>query len=363
VTTTAVVTRRAGFTLTLHSPGHRFLEVRPTAGWLERPWPEDVIVLDLESSSVTADALATLRDGGRGQPVVVVANDTDGWDSLIADHPDLFLVSVPVVPAALIATVERAARLSHAAPKAHTGPAPAAEVRAQTPEPEPAVAPDQGPAAADRPVQSSLDTQPSPTAARAPDGLPGPRTRLAVDSPAEPAPPGVTVVRDDPVALVRALRPLVGRLSRVAEVAELVRKRVVTAVPCEASAVLVPDGDVWRVAAGAALRPLEERLQIDAAHWLVSEIVGSGHGILICDTDIARTKLSGSPLAAWPNLLALPVAEVAGVVLLARQVKPFSREDVTKAKQAIGPAGLQLSEAVDVRDLARALAPFLDAAD
>ena len=163
---------------------------------------------------------------------------------------------------------------------------------------------------------------------------------------------------DEPIQLVRLLRPLVGRLSRVPEVAELLRQRCASAVPCEASAVLVPDGEIWRVAAGHQLRPLEERLQVDAAHWLVTEVVAQGHGVLIRDTDIARTRLSGAPLAAWPNLMALPVSEVNAVVLLARQVKPFSRSDLTKGKQAIGPAALQLGEAVDVRDLARALSQF-----
>jgi len=161
-----------------------------------------------------------------------------------------------------------------------------------------------------------------------------------------------------PFHLVRQLRPLVGRLSRVPEVAELVRQRCASAVPCEASAVLVPDGEIWRVAAGANLRPLEHRVQIDSVHWLVTEVVGQGHGVTIRDTDIARTRLSGAPLAAWPNLLAIPVAEVNVVVLLARQVREFSRSDLTKAKQAIGPASTQLSEALDVRDLARALSGF-----
>jgi len=160
--------------------------------------------------------------------------------------------------------------------------------------------------------------------------------------------------------LVRALTPLVGRLSRLHEVSEMARVRCASAVPCEASAVLVPDGDAWRVSAGDRLRPLEERVQVAAQHWLITEVVGKGHGLLFRDTDVARTKLSGAPLASWPNLLALPVDEVDAVVLLARRDKPFAGADLTAAKQSLGSVAQQLAEAVDVRQLARALNVFLD---
>jgi hypothetical protein len=48
------------------------------------------------------------------------------------------------------------------------------------------------------------------------------------------------------------------------------------------------------------------------------------------------------------------------VILLARRGKPFGRADLTAARQSLGAAALQLREAVDVRDLARSLSPFLD---
>ncbi len=162
-------------------------------------------------------------------------------------------------------------------------------------------------------------------------------------------------MRADAIDLVRELLPLVGRLSRLPEVAEMARVRCSSVVPCEASAVLVPDGDVWRVAAGDRLRPLEERVQIPSTHWLVTEVIGKGHGLLIRDTDIARTKLSGAHLASWPNLLAMPVSDVDAVILLARRDKPFGRADLTAARQSLGAAALQLREAIDVRALARAL--------
>jgi hypothetical protein len=162
------------------------------------------------------------------------------------------------------------------------------------------------------------------------------------------------------MTMVHGLSRDASRLSRVHEVAEVIRRNCAASVDCGASAVLVPDGDVWRVAAGQHLRPLEERFQITTEHWLVTEVAAAHHGVLIKDTDIARTKLGGAPLVSWPNLLALPVEEVGAIVLLARDGNGFGRGDLTKVRQALGDAGTQLRDAVDVRDLARRLAKFTD---
>lgn len=359
MTSVAVVTKRAGLTLTMQAPGHRFSEVRPVAEWLERSWSEDVLVLDLESADLALDAIETLRAAGVDAPLIMVANDTDGWDEVIALHPDLFLVSLPLSPPALLATVERAARAARSPLAASTvDVTPAAEVvigavrGAPTPTlqpPSPAVPPPR-PDTVDRPPRERI-------ARREQEARPDP----APEAPAADRrkPRGAA----DAASLVRDLHAVVALLSRVPEVAEVVRQRCADAVSCDASTVLVPDGDAWRVAAGANLRPLEHRFQIDAAHWLVSEVVRNGHGVLIRDTDIARNRLAGAPLASWPNLLAIPVPEVDGIVLLARDTKPFTRKDLTRVRPAIGQAATQLKEAYDVRALARALAPFTDPVD
>lgn len=177
----------------------------------------------------------------------------------------------------------------------------------------------------------------------------------------EPAP---TLTEHRPVMnVVRSLQGDIFRLGRVPEVAELLRQHCASAVACDASAVLVPDGDVWRVSAGDHLRPLEKRLQISSGHWLVTEVVEAGHGLLIKNTDIARTQLSGSPLASWPNLLALPVADARALLLLARQDKSFNRKDLTRARQEVGSFGSQLADALDVRRLARKMIEFVDLVD
>ena len=163
--------------------------------------------------------------------------------------------------------------------------------------------------------------------------------------------------------LVRSLLQGVERLGRVHEVAEMLRQRCASSVACDASAVLVPDGNAWRVAAGEHLRPLEERLQIGPDHWLAMEVVAANHGLIIQNTDIARTRLSGAPLASWPNLIALPVSGVGALVLLARQDKGFGRKDLNSLRQEVEAFGGQLQDAVDVRDLARKMIDFVDLVD
>ncbi|HET7736865.1 MAG TPA: hypothetical protein VFK52_12880, partial [Nocardioidaceae bacterium] len=135
------------------------------------------------------------------------------------------------------------------------------------------------------------------------------------------------------------------------------------AVGCEASVVLVRDGDSWRVAAGEHLRPLEERLQVAGDHWLVKEVVDSHHGVTITDTDIARTRLGGAPLASWPNLMALPVDDVQAFVVLARTAKAFTRKELNLARREIDTFGDQIHDAIDVRALARRMREFLDLVD
>ena len=98
----------------------------------------------------------------------------------------------------------------------------------------------------------------------------------------------------------------------------------------------VPAGPLYRALQTGSDVTLDDGRVVRSA-----EVVGRGHGLLIRDTDIARTRLSGAPLAAWPNLMALPVTEVNAVILLARQLKEFSRADLTKGKQVYVEGSLQ----------------------
>ena len=158
---------------------------------------------------------------------------------------------------------------------------------------------------------------------------------------------------------MRALLREVAVLPRVADTAGVVLSRATEAAAADAAAVLVPDEGVWRVEAGSGLRPLEERLQMDATHWLVTEIAIGRRGLLIKNTDVARNQLAGAPLASWANLLAVPVAgEV--FVLLAREHSAFSREDLTQVAGAVVGLDAPMNDAIDVRRLARKMIDYLD---
>ena len=131
----------------------------------------------------------------------------------------------------------------------------------------------------------------------------------------------------------------------------------------DAAAILVPDGPVWRVSGGVGLRPLERRLVLEEAHWLISEIGSAGRAVLIEDTDIIRQQLSGAPLAAWRHLLAVPVPHVRAIVVLARGQEggPFTDRDLSAVIAPVREAAELLAQAVQTRRLARMLSPLREA--
>lgn len=191
---------------------------------------------------------------------------------------------------------------------------------------------------------------------------PAPPARVA------PAPPSPRAEADptsrrtrrevsDPDALVPALLAVSDRLYGVRETGTAVAGHVKEVVGVDAVAVLVPDGAVWTVAGAVGHRHLEERLTVTADHWLVKEVTEVQHGVIVEDTDIARARLAGAPLAAWPHLLACPLTSVHGLVLLARSDNgpAFTSRDLAHASQALGEAGPLFSAAVLVRELARRL--------
>jgi hypothetical protein len=126
--------------------------------------------------------------------------------------------------------------------------------------------------------------------------------------------------------------------------------------------VLIPDGAVWRVNAGVGLRPLERRLVLDTTHWLISETALQGRALLIEDTDIVRQKIAGAPLAAWKHLMCLPLADLRSAVVVARggEAGPFTERDLAAVIDPIREATGLLDRALDIRRLARQLAPLRD---
>jgi hypothetical protein len=165
-------------------------------------------------------------------------------------------------------------------------------------------------------------------------------------------------------SLVRQLMVVVHELYGVRETAEVVVADAVERTSAHAGALLVPDEGRWRVAAGLHLRSLEHRYELGPDSWLVDEIARGYRGVIIENTDVARTGLQGAPLASRRHLLAVPVPTVEGLLLVARDEDPaFTEDDVLNLARVGQEAAPLLSAALDTRALARALWEFSDVPD
>ena len=165
-------------------------------------------------------------------------------------------------------------------------------------------------------------------------------------------------------SLVRQLMVVLDELYGVRETAEVVVADAVERTSAHAGALLMPDGGRWRVAAGLHLRSLEHRYELDSDSWLVDEIARGYRGVIIENTDVARTGLHGAPLASRRHLLAVPVPSVEGLLLVARDEDPaFTEDDVLTLARVGQEAAPLLSSALDTRALARALWEFSDVSD
>jgi hypothetical protein len=216
------------------------------------------------------------------------------------------------------------------------------------------------------PPKSQPATPPAaPAVVRLPPGQPATlATVLTVEAPprAVPipsAPPAPAVPRVDhaasPLELVRALATRIDGLLGVPETANAVVLDAVDRTGAAAAALLVPDGEVWRVAAGSGLRTLEMRCELASDTWLVQMVARASKGMLVEGSDIVRVKMSGAPLASWPHLAAAPVPTVGAILLAARTDRGFSEADLVAlaslGQEAEGP----LTDALAVRALARGL--------
>jgi hypothetical protein len=351
----AVVTKRTGISLTLRSKVHHLVEVRPTGSWLDRSWTEDVVVLDLDTPAATASAIEHLRASESWRPIVVVAADEEGWEDLAQRFPDLLIVPLPVTAATLLDTVDRAAA---AASKPVPTPATVAPSTASIDEPSLIDTSGSVVTTPSIEIPAEAETRPhaTPTKHKAPT-----RRSQATAAPEGRALAGTAELATTRVAhYVELLLRDVSLLPRLSQTAEVVRKDATVTVPADASAVLVPDGDIWRVESGHNLRPLEERLQLDPAHWVVAEVAMQRRGLMIKNTDIARNRLAGAPLASWANWLALPVGDTDVIVVLVRDESAFTKADLARAAEAIAHMASEVRHAVAVRALARALSGFRD---
>ena len=165
-------------------------------------------------------------------------------------------------------------------------------------------------------------------------------------------------------SLVRALLARSHEVYGVSEAGALVVADALARTGAGAGALLLPDGDTWRVAAGEGLRRLEHRYVLSSDSWLVTTIASRHKGVIIDRTDVARRPLAGAPLAAHKHLVAAPVRAVAGILLIARDDDPgFGERDLLSlARLAEASAGI-LASALDARQLARLLGDIRDQDD
>lgn len=171
---------------------------------------------------------------------------------------------------------------------------------------------------------------------------------------------------DDPLShdrrashYVRALLPLVDGLPSTSGAAGAVLSRAMDAVHAVAGAVLLPDGDDWRVAAGAGLRSLEWRLLLPRAHWVVQTVALQHRALIVDDSDTARGRLSPLPLSHLPHLALVPVLPVDGILVVSR-ADVFTDRDLPPLLDAQGAATDRVQDALRARELARALDPLRD---
>jgi hypothetical protein len=153
-------------------------------------------------------------------------------------------------------------------------------------------------------------------------------------------------------ALLRALPSLYG----VVETAGVIATEAMARITADGVAVLVPDGDEWRVTAGVGLRALELHIGLPEDSWLVQQVARADRGFIIRDSDIARRALLGVPMASKAHLMAAPVPGVGAILLAGRDHDPiFDEPDLAVLGALAREATEVLSAALEVRRLARAL--------
>jgi hypothetical protein len=175
-----------------------------------------------------------------------------------------------------------------------------------------------------------------------------------------PAPAARPPADEAPAAHVRRLMILAELLETPVQAAERVAKLAHETLDAQAVAVLVPDEGKWALCVGIGTRPQEDRLRLQGDHWLVRESLRRRHVIVIEDTDIARARLNGSPLAHWKYLLAMPLLGAESLVIAARARGPFDVSRIGTFSDRIGDLDQPLKDALDTRDLARQLQSIYD---
>lgn len=393
----ALVSRNPAIALAVAAADDNVTEIPPTTlgAWLEadHDLDHDALVLDLGSVQTVLKIVGDLRKRDRWIPVVVIASASA--DTQLASLPRTRVIGPPIDAAHLRAALDGAAALPAIREVADTHIPLTAAAPATQPDTEPAVEPVvepvddipevQEPAWLAEEIEASL--QPTPTTAEVPEAEPTVidlRRSAALHIPSTPrddhdlrrlllaadeAPPvatptgsTTTATTTMPVsAVVETLLAERTQLFGVSDASEAVVAGAVALVPADGAALLVPDGDVWRVAAGHNLRPLETRYQLESNDWLVEHVAHAHKGVIVEESDGARHALRGAPLSSRRHLLAVPVPDVHAILLMARdEDPPFDEAVLGSLAELAREATPLLTEAMHTRELARSLADLQD---
>ncbi len=233
--------------------------------------------------------------------------------------------------------------------------------RSQSPNPSRSQSPNRSRSQSPNPSRSQ-----SPSQSRQPVPEPEPEPAPVPEPEPEPVPkpgpaPSFTPVGTVPAAgaaeeLVQALLAAAPSLYGVAETAGVIADEAMARVEADGVAVLVPDDNEWRVAAGVGLRALEMHIGLPDDAWLVRQVAQADRGFIIRDSDIARRALLGVPMASKSHLMAAPVPDVGAILLVGRDHDPiFDEADLAALGSLAREATEVLRAALDVRRLARSL--------
>jgi len=388
-----LVTDSHSLSLALTGLDYDLVELRPDElqDWLsEGSEPPALLVVGVDQPSHAHDVVSAATAAHPGTPALVVSSTAPGWDALALPDEHMTVLPLPITRTSLVAAAERLMAASApllpvaAEPVPEVVAAPVHETAAPVPEPTPSAAAAPTPVA--KPNRSasrhmvgarSTDALRERLAQRADasDGAVAAPAHTAFDPTAlrvemeEPPPPPVTAPR--PVShrqvpkpemqvrdLVEGVLAALDELYDVRDAATAVVVESLSAAAATSGVVLLPDGDLWRVTGAAGVRPLEWRYVVEPDSWLVATVVSGDRGVIIEDSDIARQRLGGAPLSHYPQLLAAPIPQARGLVLIARQTVAFTEDQLGAVATLASEAGPLLADALRVRDLARALSDY-----
>lgn len=284
------------------SAGHDVVEARPgdARGWVENGGnpSADVALIDLPDLDLATALVDHLQRSTTRIPIVVVEHDAPEW--VVTDLSVCATLAPPLSRASVLAALSTAL-----APGVEHGP---------------------------------HDRLPLSGASASPD----------VD------------VADSAQRHVDALLGVVHHLLGLDEVGQAVCEQAAEAVGADAVALLVPDDRVWRISGGVGVRPLEQRIIVQADHWLITHMMTHTRGAVIDRSDVARARLMNTPLASRQQLVIATNQRLEAIAIAGRAAAAFTATDLSVLNSLMTEAEPALRDALALRTLARRLARYQD---